>query len=544
MSPGRRYSRLENRKLNVFKVVSTIIILIVVIIGAFFGIYKLFKRDNKNEKTENIELGREIIHEEQKTENTEKTIDDYLEDYNGVLVEKLTEDTYCVSIDGKESTLYSDGTLAEGRISIWNGESKEIKTIKDKSITINTPEELKWLADQIISGEKNFKDYTIILNSNIDLGGRIKESNNLEGNRWNSIIGFLESEDEEESEEENLKGFAGTFDGNNHWIKGMIIESDKNYQGLFGYLSGTVRNLTIKDSYISGVNGVGAIAGLNSGKLENCKLINTTINGKTQIGGIIGIGMTNSNIDSCSVDENSKIIGEEYVGGILGYLNNNSSIMNCTNKSAVSGKNYIGGIVGISFYGTNINNCSSLDCEIIAEDYVGGIVGYSQSQMERCFNKSKIKGNNYVGGIAGVNYIMGNISLTYNSGEINVSNDFAGGIAGINNATIVSTYNKGNINSVDLEKEVNLGGICGQNLSESAVNNSYNIGTISGKGYIGGIVGSNFGSMANCFYLDSTVDIKENESKTEDEMKNIDLNEDFKEDSNNINNGYKILNWQ
>ena len=88
------------------------------------------------------------------------------------------------------------------------------------------------------------------------------------------------------------------------------------------------------------------------------------------------------------------------------------------------------------------------------------------------------------------------------------------------------------------------GGICGQNLTESAVNNSYNIGNIIAKGQAGGIIGANYGVMANCYYLESTVKYKTKESKTEEEIRTINLDEDFKEDTDNINNGYLVLNWQ
>ena len=537
MGSGKRYQYRKQGKLNVIKVVVVVIIVLI----SIFCVYKLKSTDKPNET---IELGREIPIKETKIEEKDKTIDDYMEEYSAVLIEKVKEDTYYVSIDGKECTLYSDGTIADSKIPLWNGESKELKIEKDtKEITINNAQELKWIADQVISGEKNFNDITVILNENIDLGGRILGDGSIDGNKWNSIIGFLETS--EDAEEENLKGFSGVFDGNNHWIRGLVIESNDRYQGLFGYLTGEVRNLVIKDSYISGNDGVGAFVGLNNGKIENCKLENTIVKGISNVGGFVGIGMINSNIERCSNEkDSSNISGNEYVGGIVGYLNNNSNILECENRSIVSGSNYVGGVAGILFFGVNVNGCCNLQGKITGEDYVGGIAGYSQAQIVECYNKTNIVGNSYVGGLVGTNYITGNISSSFNSGEVEGSNDFIGGIAGVNNATIVSTYNTGKIASTDLEKEVSIGGICGQNLSESVVNNSYNIGEIVGNGYTGGIIGADFGVMANCYYLDSSIKVKTKDAKTEEEMKTIGLDEDFKEDINHINNGFKVLSWQ
>ncbi len=541
MSTGRRYSKKEYGKLNIIKVVITIIIICI----AIFCIYKLVNRNKTTDKSEVKELGREIIHEEQKIKEKAKTIDDYVEQYNAVLIDKVKDDTYYISIDGKECTLYSNGNLADGKIPLWNGESKEIKIDKDtKAITINTAEEFKWFADQIISGEKNFKGLDVVLNNNLDLGGRIKDDGTLDGNKWNSIVAILEKV--EGSNEENLKGFAGTFDGNNHWIRGMIIESNNNYQGLFGYSNGTIRNLSLVNCYISGNEGVGAFVGLNAGKLDNCRIENVSVNGTTKVGGFVGINMTDSHIENCSTEKDNSTINAsgDYAGGIVGYLNNNSDISNCENRSDINGKNYVGGLVGISFFGTEIINSSSIDSKILGEDYVGGLVGYSQSGIDKCFNKSVVAGTSHVGGIAGINYVMGNIGLSYNSGNVDAKDDFVGGIAGLNNATIVSTYNTGEVMSKATEKEVSVGGICGQNLSESAVNNSYNIGKIIGTGYTDGVVGANFGMISNCYYLESSIKAKTNMSKTEEEMKNLKLDDDFKPDSNNTNNGYLVLNWQ
>ena len=533
MNSGKRY--VENHsKLNIIKV----LIAILIIIAAIFGIYKLTKKEKKIEAPK--ELGREIAIN--KTGKKDKTIDDYLEEYKAVLIEKVKDDTYYVSVDGVESTLYSDGTLANGELHIWNGESKELEIKKDaNTLTINTPEELKWFADQIISGERNFSGFTVSLNNNIDLGGRIHEDLTLEGTRWNSIVGFLGNQ--EGSEEENLKGFAGTFEGNNHWIKGIIVESNDKYQGLFGYLHGTIKNLTIKDSYIVGKEGVGAFCGLNEGKIENCKIKNVIVKGESKIGGIAGINLIGSEISGSSTNnEQCEISGNENVGGIVGYLNNNSSVINCENKSPIKGENYIGGIAGVSFFGTNITDCINSK-DISGKENIGGISGYSQSIIEKCKNQADISGNKYIGGIVGINYETGNISSSFNTGSIEAKEDFVGGISGINNATIVSTYNTGTITILSENDNISIGGISGQNLSESAISNSYNIGILNSK-YAGGIIGANYGVMANCYYLDTTANIKTKEAKTEEEMKTINLDEDFREDTDNVNDGYFILNWQ
>jgi len=84
--------------------------------------------------------------------------------------------------------------------------------------------------------------------------------------------------------------FSGIFDGNGHTISGISISRpDSGYQGLFGYLCGTVRNLTLADSSIEGQFFIGGIAGrFGSGSIQNCFVIGTTLSGDGTIGAIAG----------------------------------------------------------------------------------------------------------------------------------------------------------------------------------------------------------------------------------------------------------------
>jgi hypothetical protein len=142
---------------------------------------------------------------------------------------------------------------------------------------------------------------------------------------------------------------------------------------------------------------------------------------------------------------------------------------------------------------------------------------------------------------------MGNITDSFNTGKVMTEKDNCGGIVGLNNANISNCYNTGEIDALSADG-TKIGGICGQNISESYIYSSYNIGKIRVKAAGGGIVGANFGTTSNCFYLkDSITAQNDEETKTEEEMKSSvlsDLGESYKEDSTNINSGYPILAWQ
>lgn len=71
------------------------------------------------------------------------------------------------------------------------------------------------------------------------------------------------------------EGFTGTFDGQFHSIKGLRIEYEKKYAGLFGYVGNQddqayIKNVALLDCYVTGQQNVGALAGVNYGTITDC----------------------------------------------------------------------------------------------------------------------------------------------------------------------------------------------------------------------------------------------------------------------------------
>lgn len=546
MSVGKRED-FSKRKLNVGKVIILVIILLAIASGIIISINrdKIFK--GKKEKDYAFQDKIKIEDE------SEKTIEEILSEFGGEVVETPKSDTYIVLKDEKKYTVYDDGEIVEGEVKFWSGTSEEPQIDEVGNMNIYSPEQLKWVADKIIKGEKNFAGITITLRASLDFGARIKEDGTWEGPVWTSAIGFLDeiSKDEKKDEKkettenetpkENLKRFVGCFNGNGFSIRGIYIDSDKKYQGLFGYATGTIQNVILKNSYISGGAGTGAIVGLNGGTVLNCTTENTIVNGKdSKVGGIVGISMSASAINQCYTKK-GQVIGNEYVGGIVGYVNNNVSLSEASNSSKVTGKNYTGGIAGVVFYGSALHTIDN-DGIVEGADNVGGIAGYSQAQMEKVYNKGDIKGERFTGGIVGINFTMGDISKSYNIGKVQ-GKDNVGGIVGTNNANISSVYNKGDIKADGYRA----GGICGQNATDSYIYNSYNIGKVEAQEGIDGICGGNFGTITNSYYLNTILNIESENAKNEEEMKTgilENLGVEFVSDSSNINEGYPVLSWQ
>ena len=63
--------------------------------------------------------------------------------------------------------------------------------------------------------------------------------------------------------------FDGVLDGDGHVVSGMFIDATGPNNGLFGNVSGTVRNVTVEDSWVRGGKYTGGIVGKNVGTVEN-----------------------------------------------------------------------------------------------------------------------------------------------------------------------------------------------------------------------------------------------------------------------------------
>ena len=160
--------------------------------------------------------------------------------------------------------------------------------------------------------------------------------------------------------------YTGTFDGQGHKIIGLYFDdASAEYVGLFGFSSGTIKNVGVVGSYFNGKYRIGGVCGGNFGIIENC--YNTsTVNG----------------------------VGN--VGGIAGY-NRNKNIKNCYNTGTISASSYsAGGIVGLNCLAT-VSNCFSSG-DVTAPDRAGGVCGFNdRSTISNCYYNSKLFKGNAVG---------------------------------------------------------------------------------------------------------------------------------------------------
>ncbi|MEK5040811.1 DUF4073 domain-containing protein [Sporosarcina sp. FSL K6-3457] len=140
--------------------------------------------------------------------------------------------------------------------------------------------------------------------------------------------------------------FGGSFDGNGKIISNLFINRpDEENMGLFGYVSGQVKNLGLQNANITGNLKVGALVGTNMGGNISKTSASGVVEGSLFVGGLVGY--STGTIDKSHATSN--VSGQQQsVGGLVGQ--NNGSISEsyaAGNVSVLPSTSFVGGLVGL-----------------------------------------------------------------------------------------------------------------------------------------------------------------------------------------------------
>ncbi len=124
--------------------------------------------------------------------------------------------------------------------------------------------------------------------------------------------------------------FGGTYDGDGHAIIGLYHQNAKSSgAGVFNFADGaTVKNLIVKDAYITANANVGLIIGSaeNNTTVINCQSSGIIYCGGSYHAGIVG-ALSNSTVANCFSD--AWVWAKNNAGGLVGTVRNSSKVSNC-----------------------------------------------------------------------------------------------------------------------------------------------------------------------------------------------------------------------
>jgi uncharacterized repeat protein (TIGR02543 family) len=272
--------------------------------------------------------------------------------------------------------------------------------------------------------------------------------------------------------------------------------------------NGSVLTDCVNNGSVQGRMLTGGVAGwLHISRAENCSN-NGAIYGVQLTGGVVGGADNGSAVEGCvNSAEGSVTCGDSaaiLTGGVVGL--SNCFVSGCTNAGTVAGRKYVGGVVGFST--KNVSECtnlagSSVVCYDADGGQIGGVAGTvaSESSIIECANYGTVDAaSSFVGGVAG--YVTGSAIKCVNHGEVSGA-AMLGGVAGHVAYNVTDCVNYGAVSGA-VSGVSNVGGVVGESgfsyrndmidVNKSSLTGCENHGevTVTGRGYVGGVVGCAF----------------------------------------------------
>ena len=197
------------------------------------------------------------------------------------------------------------------KLSYWNGISVSTSLSGEGTqatpYQINSAADLAYLANSVNAGANYAGKYFIL---NVDI--------NLNHKNWTPIGS-------------KNKAFAGIFDGNGKKVYGLSVTTDNAYAGLFGYVSGTIKNL-----------------GILSGEVATSSTAASTYAGPL-------IAYLTGTVENCysDADVTISVTNIVYAGGLIGYVDTTATVKDSyasgnVTVTTTSGFAYAGGFVGMN----------------------------------------------------------------------------------------------------------------------------------------------------------------------------------------------------
>ncbi|PXA05739.1 hypothetical protein DDZ13_02390 [Coraliomargarita sinensis] len=329
-----------------------------------------------------------------------------------------------------------------------------------------------------------------------------------------------------------ISDFSGHFDGNGHRIENLMINRpDEEYVGLFKTIKtdGQIRDCDLGAGRVIGKGKVGALTGSNygdingirsfvfvsaagegifdsggglvgvnwpSGTVRNSESFANT-SGFNRIGGLIGENQ--GNVLNC---KSSGLVSgtDDYVGGIVGFNGNGGSLHSSFSSATVSGKDVVGGAVGFNNEGSSITSCFSNGKVLASGNWLGGLCGENYGLINQSYSTALVEGdpaNSYqLGGLAGRNHENASVVASFAHAASISGKDYLGGLIGINVGSVTESVSAGDLLKLDFEQHTNyVGGLVGGNL-QGVVEKSAATGSVRGSYAmypLGGFVGYNWG---------------------------------------------------
>ena len=226
--------------------------------------------------------------------------------------------------------------VAKNSAGEYNTKTITISDLKE-DLKISTVQELVAFAQSVNAGE-TYQGKVVRLKNDLDLSKTCYK-----------VDGTVENDISWEPIGNTTVAFAGIFEGENHTIENLYINTDNNYQGLFGNNVGIIQNLKVHGNVKSTSGRTAILCGESSGTIKNVTTLpESVVTALQNSGGICGV--LAGRIAQCG--NNATVYGgSQFIGGIVGYVEPGIGevVSYSYNKGDIlAQENHVGGIVRVA----------------------------------------------------------------------------------------------------------------------------------------------------------------------------------------------------
>jgi len=163
----------------------------------------------------------------------------------------------------------------------------------------------------------------------------------------------------------------------------------------------------------------------------------------------------------------------------------------------INGGGYLG-LFGTLNWGAKVRNLRIVDVNITGSgDYIGGLAGDNGDSIANCCSNGLVSGTGrYVGGLVGRNREEASVADCYSTGAVS-GGSYVGGLVGSNSGSIATSYSRALVSG-----DGHVAGLVGYHWY-GRITASYSSGSVSGGGSpVGGLVGSGSGRNVSSSFWD------------------------------------------
>lgn len=260
--------------------------------------------------------------------------------------------------DDAPDAVVEEVTLEEAPAGTWDGVTLTEPGKVGDTYLIGAGAELAWFANEVTVNEQYGLNAVLI--DDIKLGDY----------DWTPI-----------GKNTAATGYTGIFDGQNHTVDGLYINSTATYQGLFGYTKGaTIKNVSVEGSVTTNANyTAGVVAYANASTISGC-INRATVAGKQYTAGVTSYASGDAVVSFCGNEGNVTGTGTFTSGVVANAASATTVVRDCYNTGKIAGTGNVTTVAHAGNTTATVENCFNTGSLTATATTTGNVCSATQAR--------------------------------------------------------------------------------------------------------------------------------------------------------------------